>query len=116
MADFEKLYAGSWYTITGVGGDINEWKNGYQDLLDGLNIGKIKEWAEFTGTEMNVYYGLTDNNAYKDDLHFLAFSLDGLDGRKLAMFKLQMQDRWFDDIVDNNAFYQEKINRKRKGH
>ena len=33
----------------------------------------------------------------------MAFPLDGLDVNKLAMFKLQMRDRWFDDIVDNNA-------------
>lgn len=24
--DFEKAYKGSYYTITGVGGDIEEWK------------------------------------------------------------------------------------------
>ena len=28
--------------------------------------------------------------------------LDGLDVGKLAIFKLQMGDRWFDDVVDND--------------
>ena len=103
MADYEKMEAGSWYTITGTGGDIQEWKDGYQKLLTENGIGQISEWADFTGQQMNEQYGLTGDNAYPDDLHFLAFSLDGLDVGKLAIFKLQMDDRWFDDIVANNA-------------
>lgn len=102
MDKLDKAYKGSYYTITGTGGDINEWKKGYQDLLDKENIGKIKEWIEFTGEDMNSKYGLTGDNAYDSGLHFLAFPLDGLDVGKLAIFKLKMQDRWFDDIVDNN--------------
>lgn len=37
------------------------------------------------------------------------FANDGLVIPKLAMFKYAMQDRWFDDIVDNNARAQEEI-------
>ena len=103
MDKLDKAYNGSYYTITGVGGDINEWKEGYQDLLNKENIGQIKEWIEFIGKDMNDKYNLNDENKYQDDLHFLAFPLDGLDANKLATFKLRMQDRWFDDIVDNNA-------------
>jgi len=51
---------------------------------------------------MNDYYNLTGSNAYQNSLNFLAFSLDNLNINKLAMFKLRCQDRWFDDIVDNN--------------
>lgn len=100
--DFERLYNGSYYTITGCGGDLEEWKKGYQDLLDKEGIGTIKEWISFTGKEMNDEYHLTGNNRYPDDVHFLAFSLEGLHIGKLAIFKLAMQDCWFDDIVDNN--------------
>jgi len=103
MVNFETMEQGSWYTITGCGGDLSEWKNGYQELLDKQSIGTIQQWADFTGAEMNVHYHLTGDNAYPDDLHFLAFPLDGLDVGKLAMFKLRMEDRWFDDIVSNNA-------------
>lgn len=99
----KKAYDGSYYTIVGAGGDINEWKQGYQDLLDKEGIGKIKEWIEFTGDDMNKEFQLTGDNAYEPDLHFLAFSLDGLNLSKLAIFKIRMQDRWFNDIVDNNA-------------
>lgn len=108
MADFDKMYEGSWYTISGCGGDINEWKTGYQDLLTKEGIGTVTEWAEFTGREMNAKYGLTGKNAYPANFHFLAFSLDGLDIGKLAIFKIRMGDRWFDDIVSNNARRQRK--------
>ena len=103
MTNFEKMYNGSWYTITGAGGDINEWKEGIQNLLTKDNIGTVKEWEVFSGEEMNELGHLTGTNAYPDDLTFIAFSLDGLNTGKLAMFKLRMGDRWFDDIVDNNA-------------
>ena len=107
MTDFKKLYDGSWYTIVGCGGDIQEWKDGYQGLLNERGIGTIKEWAEFTGKEMNEFYGLTGKNRYKSSIHFLAFSLEGLEVPKLSLFKLGMGDRWFDDIVDNNRAREE---------
>ena len=52
---------------------------------------------------MNDLGKLSNDNRYPDDITFLAFPLDGLDIGKLAMFKLKMGDRWFDDIIDNNA-------------
>lgn len=98
----QKAYEGSYYTIIGCGGDLNEWKCGYQDHLFKEDVGTIKEWIEFTGKDMNETYHLTGTNAYQDDLHFLAFPLDGLNINKLAIFKIMMGDHWFDDIVDNN--------------
>lgn len=97
---FDKAYAGSYYTIIGVAGE-NEYKEGYQNLLNELNIGKIKEWYSFTGKEFNDYFETEGSDRFKSNLHFLCFPIDGLDVKKLAMFKLQMNDRWFDDIVDN---------------
>lgn len=104
MHRFEEMYNGSWYTITGAGGNLNEWKHGYNELLAREEIGKPVEWISFKGKDMNEYYGLTGSNAYQDDLTFLAFPLIGLNVNRLALFKLAMQDRWFDDIVDNNAW------------
>ena len=102
MDKFDKMYKGSWYTITGAGGDINEWKEGYNKMLADNGIGSVDTWEVFSGLEMNQRYGLTGSNAYKDDLTFLAFPLDGLDILKLSFFKVVNCDRWFDDIVDNN--------------
>lgn len=98
-----KAYEGSYYTITGAGGDLDEWKNGYAKILADEGIGTITGWIEFTGEDMNAEFSLTGDNRYPDDLHFLAFPLDGLNVGRLAIFKIKMQDRWFDDIVDNNA-------------
>lgn len=103
MTDFRKMYDGSWFTVEGAGGDLNEWKTGLQDMLNEQSIGTIQEWATWKGEEMNEFFNLTGNNAYPDDLTFLAFSLDDLDIGKLAMFKIRFGARWFDDIVDNNA-------------
>lgn len=59
---------------------------------------------------MNMEYGLTGDNAYPDGLTFLMFPLTGLNMGRLAIFKILMSDRWFDDIVDNNRRRQETIN------
>lgn len=106
---FEKAYEGSYYTITGCGGNLEDWKSGYQKMLTEQGIGKISKWFWFTGKSMNDVYNLTGNNRYPDDSNFLMFPLDGLDIAKLAMFKLQMRDRWFDDIVDNDARREEEM-------
>lgn len=98
----KKAYDGSYYTITGAGGDLEEWKNGYAEMLSQQGIGSVKEWFSFKGADMNKEFSLTGTNRYDDDLTFLVFPLDGLDVGKLAIFKLQMGDRWFDDIVNNN--------------
>lgn len=99
---FKKAYEGSYYTIMGCGGDLNEWKEGYNGLLSEEGIGTPTAWFEFTGKEYNDEFKLTGSNRYSDTLHCLCFPLDGLDVGKLAMFKIKMQDRWFDDIVDND--------------
>lgn len=98
----EKAYNGSYYTIIGAGGDLNEWKDGYQELLDKEDIGKISEWVLFKGKDVNDYYKLEGDNRFRDSLNFLAFPLDGLNISKLAIFKIKMRDRWFDDIIDNS--------------
>lgn len=103
-----KAYDGSYYTITGAGGDLQEWKDGYASMLAEQEIGVIAEWVDFTGKDMNDEFNLTGTTRYPDDLHFLAFPLNGLNVGKLAIFKIKMGDRWFDDIVDNNAQHNEQ--------
>lgn len=102
MDTLDKAYNGSYYTITGAGGDLTQWEEAIQNLLNKENIGQVKEFITFKGQDMNDKYHLKGTVAYPNDLTFLAFPLDGLDVGKLAMFKLKMGDRWFDDIVDNN--------------
>ena len=55
-------------------------------------------------------YGLTDKNAYDDDLNFLSIDLDNWSEMgKLPFYKMQVGARWLDDIVDNNKVRQDKI-------
>ena len=99
----DKAYNGSYYTIIGAGGDIEEWKNGYQELLDKEGIGKVSEWIQFSGKDVNDKYDLINDNKFSNKLTFLVFPLTGLDASKLAMFRLRMDDKWFDDLVDNSV-------------
>lgn len=97
-----EAYDGSFYTITGAGGEISDWVNGYDSLMAEAGIGKATKWVTFSGKDVDDEFGLTGTNRYPDDLTFLAFSLDGLDIGRLAIFKIRRGDRWFDDIVDND--------------
>ena len=95
------------FTIEGAGGNLLEWCVGLNEMLGNENIGQVKTFYTFKGKLMNETYGLTGDNAYKDDLTFLCFMLDGLDIGKLAMFKMRFGARWLDDIVDNNQAREE---------
>ena len=101
-ADLQAAYKGSYYTIIGAGGDLQEWVDGYNKLLEEQGIGKPQAWFKATGAQVNKEFGLTGNEAFKARLHLLFFPLDDLDMGKLAIFKLREGDRWFDDVIDNS--------------
>ena len=96
-----KLYRKSAYTIVGCGGNLEEWTEGYNKMLEEKGIGTVKHFYRFTGRQVNNYFNLKGENRFDDKLTFLAFYNDGLNIGKLAMFKLAMGDRWFDDLIDN---------------
>lgn len=77
-ATFNAAYNGSYYTILGCAGDLNEWTAGYKDLLETRGIGTPKEFITFKGADMNEFYGLTGDNAYNDELTCLMFPLNAL--------------------------------------
>lgn len=98
----EVANAGSYYTIIGAGGDLNQWITGYDGMLADAGIGKPTGWFTLTGQAVNDYaQPLRGSDLFKADLTFLLFPLDGLDVGKLAIFKLENGDRWFDDIISN---------------
>ena len=99
---FREMHDGSWYTIRGAGGDLNDWITGYEGLMDKAGIGRPVHWVTFHGSDMNRELGLTGSNRYQSDLTFLAFPLDGLNIGKLAAFRLKMEDVWFDDMMEND--------------
>ena len=102
-ANLKTAENGSWYTILGVGGDPQDWVDGIEGLLAEKGIGKPKAWFKTTGRAINEYVGEVPRSVdeFPGGLFVLMFPLDGLDVGKLAIFKLEMQDRWFDDVVDN---------------
>lgn len=101
-SELAKADAGSMYTILGAGGDLDDWVNGLTAALVDKGIGTPVAWYSTTGAEVNAYTRPANpRDAFQDDLTVLMFPLDGLDVGRLAMFKLAMGDRWFDDIVAN---------------
>lgn len=105
---FEKAYKGCYYTAIGCGGPETDWTEGYTKMLEDREIGRPEQFFFFSGRQMNEHYSLHGNNKYPDDLSFMAFPTKGLDPGKLAVFKLIANDRWFDDIVDNNAAHERR--------
>lgn len=56
------------------------------------------------GEVMNKLYGLNGRNAYPADLNIISFDLkDFLDPHSFVMARFQVDARWLDDIIDNNA-------------
>jgi len=104
-ANLEAAFKGSYYTIVGTGGDLNDWVKGYNGLLEESGIGTPTAWFTTTGKAINEFAATkgTVSDPFQADLTALMFPLDGLNGGALAMFKLQNGDRWFDDIVGNMA-------------
>lgn len=107
VADLKGAVEGSWYFIAGTGGDLQEWVTGYEDLMKERNIGKPVEWFQTNGATINgfaaQYHGglIEGRDQFPGDLVCLLFPLTDLAVGILAMFKLQMQDRWFDDVIAN---------------
>ena len=98
---------GSYYTIVGIGGSLDEWLSGYEELLLDNEIGKPQEWFTTTGAEVNLYAEhrrcgpIHPRDQFRSELLFLLFPLDGLHVGRLAVFRIKMQDRWFDDMIEN---------------
>lgn len=103
QADLDRAYNGSWYFIAGTGGDLGEWLDGYERLLRENHVGTPTGWYRTTGAEVNAYAESKGGNGdpFQPDLMCLLFPLDGMSTGRLASFKLRMQDRWFDDVIDN---------------
>lgn len=102
--ELREAYDGSFYFIAGCGGDIGDWTTGYEDLLAEEGIGKPTRWIFTSGAAVNRYAGdipRPDCNYFQEDVVIIMFPLDGLNAGVLAIFKIQMQDRWFDDVIDN---------------
>ena len=95
--DFE----GSWYTIAGAGGDLQEWVDGYEKLLQASGIEKPVEWYTCKGRDLNKAFRLKGRQCFSETLSFLFFSLDGMSVSRLAPFKIRHGDFWLSDLIQN---------------
>lgn len=103
--DIEELRSKSAFTFIGAGGNLNDWMIGINDILKQHLINQVSKFYTWNGKLMNDMYGLTQNNAYQDDITFLAFDITEIpidQIGKLSMLKLAMSARWLDDIVAND--------------
>lgn len=102
----DELYADSSFCVEGV---AIESFNAFCEWVD--KHGGLKKrslWA-ITGVLMNEVYKLTGSNAYPDDTLLVCIKLKDIkDIKKLALERTEIGGRWFDDIVDNNAWKQRK--------
>lgn len=98
----QTLYDCSAFTFIGIAIE-SDTLHQINDCMVGAGLNYVDEFYTYTGNDMNKLYDLHGDNRYPNDLHFLSFKNDNQDIGKLAMFKLRIGARWFDDIVDNNA-------------
>lgn len=102
-AQLEALYNQSALTWEG----LTAAEENFEAVMDWLvNLGAIIEGQEptfhiITGEFMNAIYGLTDSNAYPNNLTIV--SVTNINHMKIALARFGVGGRWFDDIVDNNA-------------
>jgi hypothetical protein len=106
ITDLQAAYDGSYYFIAGAGGDLGEWVNGYNAMMREAGIGEPVQWYVTTGDKINDFAFPTGwlsvwPECFQSDLRCLMFPLTDLHGGKLPLFKLQAQDRWFDDVIQN---------------
>lgn len=98
VSDLRRAYREAWYTIIYAGGDLQEWTDGYNEMLAEQEIGKPVEWYYCKGEDINKTFKKKEFKATKT---VLMFPLDGLRMSRLAIFKLHMGDHWFTDVINN---------------
>jgi len=83
---FLELYNGSYYTITGAGGDLQNWITKYTDMLTEHGIGTPNKWFTFSGRDVNIVYNL-DGERFRVILEWDSFDT------KMSLAHWQNPDR-----------------------
>ena len=105
--ELEEARKGSYYFIAGSGGDLHQWVDGYEKALAERQIGKPVAWYKASGASVSLHAtrvkggALRPADQFPEDLTCLLFPLDGLNVGALAVFKIMMADRWYDDVIAN---------------
>ena len=80
---------------------VKEWLSEHKTIIEGTE----PKFHIIKGKLMNDTYGLTDDNAYHEDLNIV--SITDINQVPIAIPRFEVGGRWFDDIVDNNIRRQE---------
>lgn len=81
----------------------------YLDFIKKYTPLKKEDVYIIKGALMNKKYNLTGDNRYFDDLTIICIKLEDIENvNELAIPRFQIGDRWFTDIVDNNARREEE--------
>ena len=109
--DLNKLYDDLAFTFEGLRTDDENLTKLVNFLKENTEVILPIKIYRISGEMMNSKYGLTEDNAYPDDLDIVSLPLTNWKNLgNLPMIKTQIGARWFDDIVDNNRMRQEKDN------
>ena len=82
----------------------------YFDWIKARTAVKRERVYIISGWLMNLAYGLTGENAYKDDLAIFCIKLSDIKNvEKIFLPRFKIGGRWFDDVIDNNARRQKEI-------
>ena len=96
----EELVKGSALTFEGLA------ESSFDEFLDWVDdIAGLKTRRVYVtkGSLANREWGLTGDNAYRNDLNIVSVKLDDMEDRnKIVMARFQVGARWMDDIHDSN--------------
>ena len=98
---FDDFYKDSALTIAGM---LPEEAQLYVNYFkeNGVDVDEVIDGYIYTGKQMNEKYHLIDENAYPDDIHFLTIPLKAFK-TNIALLRMGIGGRWFDDIVANKV-------------
>jgi len=105
---FNKFYDRSALTFFGI---VPEEAHLYRDFFKQVTeIDETQPCYMYTGKMMNDHYGLTETNAYPDDLCIITFMPETFKNyMAVAIPRFQIGGRWFDDVVENNRAHEEDL-------
>lgn len=97
----EELVDGSALTVEGLAEPSID---GFLDWVEKTAGLKTRRAYVTKGSLANSEWGLTGDNAYRDDLNIVSVKLDDMeDWNKVIVPRMQVGGRWMDDIHDNNV-------------
>lgn len=101
--NFKEMYNKSMLTFPGIASTTNNYEAicDFLEECDALPSQGVPEFYIFEGKDMNDCFKLSGDNAYQDDVSFIA--VDNISPMMVAVSRLRVGGRWFDDIADNDV-------------